>query len=56
MQQDFTHAYCDNCKKITKCRVDDMFYEDISGKYIGGDIYCAECAYILATVYRSNDA
>ena len=55
MQHSFTHIYCDNCKKITECVSDDKLYEDTSGNYAGGDICCAVCFLVLATVYIRND-
>lgn len=55
MQHNFTHIYCENCKKITECRADDKLYEDTSGQYIGGDLCCAVCFLVIATVYVRND-
>lgn len=55
MQSNFTHIYCDNCKKITECMADDKFYNDTSGDYAGGDLCCAECFLVIATVYIRND-
>jgi hypothetical protein len=54
MQHSFTHIYCDNCKKITECVSDDKLYEDTSGKFAGGDICCASCFLVIATVYILN--
>ena len=55
MQHSFTHIYCDNCKKITECNADDKLYEDTSGNYVGGDLCCAACFLVIATVYIRND-
>lgn len=55
MQHNFTHIYCENCKEIKPCRSDDKLYDDTSGKYAGGDLCCAECFIVIATVYVRND-
>jgi hypothetical protein len=51
---DATHAYCPNCKRIQPVKSEPLTNPDDSGKYLGGDIVCAVCAYIIATLYRSS--
>ncbi len=50
-----THAYCDNCDVIRK-----VFFEELHpveaigvvGDWLGGDVVCDECAWIVATLFR----
>ena len=48
---DFSHAYCDYCKKIQPVKRYPLEHEDTSGQFEGGDITCEECYSILVTVY-----
>lgn len=47
-----THAWCDNCHAIQEVRIEIMENVDTTGSYLGGDIVCKVCAWIVATVYR----
>lgn len=48
----FTHIYCDNCRAITESVFDSILIEDVSGKFAGGDICCAACHFVIATLYK----
>ena len=48
----FTHAFCDQCKKIQQVRRGGHG-EDTSGE--SGDIACAVCGWILLTVYSRSE-
>lgn len=47
-------AYCPNCKQIQPVKAEPLTNPDDSGKYLGGDIVCAVCAYIIATLYVTS--
>jgi hypothetical protein len=51
MPNDFTHAYCDICKKIKLVTRESLEGEDRSGSFKGGDILCSVCQSILLTVF-----
>ena len=46
-----SHYYCDNCQKIMPATFRGANHIDVSGEFIGGDIVCNECAWIIATGY-----
>jgi hypothetical protein len=50
MPNDFTHAYCDLCKKIQPVTTESLEGEDSSESF-KGDILCTVCQSILLTVY-----
>lgn len=47
-----THVFCTYCRDIQPAIVEPPTHTSEDGKYIGGDIQCAVCKWILATVYR----
>ncbi len=52
-----THTYCPYCavthgRAINPVTIEPPTNVSECGKYIGGDIQCAECKHILATVYK----
>lgn len=49
---DASHAYCPNCQQIQRIASEPLTNPDESGKYLGGDLVCAVCAYLIATLYK----
>lgn len=47
-----THFYCETCKKVQPASFSGASNLDRSGKFLGGDIVCSECYYIIATAYQ----
>jgi C4-type Zn-finger protein len=53
MDTDFTHAYCHICGTIKPAiREPLQTVPQFEGKFVGGDVLCGKCGYIIATVYR----
>ncbi len=53
-----THAYCDNCEAIRKVFFEELHPVDaigVPGNWLGGDVVCDECAWIVATLFRMGD-
>lgn len=48
-----THIYCEICG-IQPVIIEPAHTEDISGKYIGGDLVCDTCKLVIATHYREK--
>ena len=51
MSKDFTHAYCDLCEKIQEVLREELWGEDTTGQFGGGDIVCTVCGSVLLTVF-----
>jgi hypothetical protein len=49
---DFTHAYCETCNAIRPVIQESLTGPDTSRKFIGGDLLCNECRFIIATLYE----
>jgi hypothetical protein len=52
MHTDFTHAYCENCRLIRPVIQEGFADPDKTGVFVGGDLLCAECRSVIATVYK----
>jgi hypothetical protein len=52
MNDSATHVYCNACGEICPMIQEPLTMVDDSGKYQGGDLLCAVCAFVVATVYR----
>ena len=50
-----THVYCHACGEIRPMIQEPLTVVDDSGKFQGGDLLCAVCAFVVATVYREID-
>ena len=48
----WSHAYCSNCGEIQPVSVNDVGADDVSGRFVGADVICSMCNYVVATVYR----
>lgn len=48
----FSHVFCDNCKTIQPVKFEGYWNTDISESFLGGDLICQSCAFIVATLYR----
>jgi hypothetical protein len=46
-----SHIWCDTCQKIQPTQLEPPDALDLGGKYLGGDLLCAECRRIIATFY-----
>jgi MinD superfamily P-loop ATPase len=46
----YSHGYCNHCKKIQRVCWEDLFRLDNTGNYIGGDVFCKACGSIVATI------
>lgn len=46
-----THAYCPVCHRITPLYQEPLTNKSVCGGYLGGDLVCTKCDYIIATVY-----
>lgn len=51
-----THAYCENCRSIQEVRHEGLDSKDVTGNYLGGDVCCNTCNWIVATMYRKKEA
>ena len=49
-----THFFCDVCQKIQPTFFDGANHADVSGKFMGGDVVCCECSFIIATAFVPN--
>ena len=54
MTDSATHVYCDTCAKIQPAEREPLDVIDISGRFLGGDLLCSVCKFVVATVYRSR--
>jgi hypothetical protein len=52
---DFTHAYCETCNAIRAVIQESLTGPDTSGKFVGDDLICNECHFIIATLYKRLD-
>lgn len=50
--QDSTHLFCSCCASIQPGRYAGEEFRDTTGRFIGGDLVCQKCAYVVATLYR----
>ena len=46
--------WCEVCNKIQPTFFEGTHNFDVSGNFIGGDIVCKECSFIIATAYTPN--
>jgi hypothetical protein len=51
----FTHSWCEVCEKIQLVTQEELRREDKTGKFLGGDLLCAECRLVLLRVYLPKD-
>ena len=49
-----THAYCTNCEGIQAVFFEGLKNVSTDGYFIGGDVVCEECAFIVATLYEEE--
>ena len=47
-----TYYYCGNCQAIRTAFFAGAQQLDVTGRFVGGDIVCEECNFIIATVYK----
>lgn len=47
-----THFWCECCDAITPAILEPLEHEDTTGKFLGGDVVCADCHFVIATMYR----
>lgn len=47
--------WCDACGKIQPTFFEGAHTIDVSGNFIGGDIVCKECSFIIATAYAKTN-
>ena len=49
-----SNFWCEACGEIRPTFFEGAHNIDVSGKFIGGDIMCKECRFIIATAYAPN--
>lgn len=49
-----TNFWCDTCKSIQPAFFEDVYHNDVSETFVGGDILCNKCHTIIATAYAHN--
>ena len=49
--EDMAHFWCEICGEIQPVVFDKTPAEDVSGEFMGRDIVCEECNFIIATFY-----
>ena len=49
-----THFYCECCDKVTPAILESLDGPDRTGKFLGGDVVCADCRFVIATMYREK--
>lgn len=49
-----THFFCEVCQKIQPTFFEGANHADVSGNFIGGDVVCCACSFIIATAYVPN--
>ena len=47
-----THFWCEQCGRIQPVSFEGFTGTDVSEDFIGGDILCDECHFIIATMYK----
>lgn len=46
--------WCEVCRKIQPTFFEGAHQIDVSGKFMGGDVVCKECSFVIATAYAPN--
>jgi hypothetical protein len=49
-----THFWCEVCCAIQPALFEGANHTDTSGTFIGGDVVCSVCDFIIATAYTPN--
>ncbi|MDD5084237.1 MAG: hypothetical protein PHT88_04920 [Candidatus Moranbacteria bacterium] len=49
-----THFWCEICDKIQPTFFEGAHNNDVSETFVGGDIVCKQCHFIIATAYVYN--
>jgi len=49
-----THFWCEVCDAIQPAFFEGANHQDTSGDFVGGDVVCSVCAFIVATAYTPN--
>lgn len=44
-------GYCEVCDKFQPLKHEEPHGENVSGQFVGEDILCVECRYVIATVF-----
>jgi hypothetical protein len=50
----FTHTYCEMCDAIQPVIQESLTDPDTSGKFLGRDLLCNECRFVIATLYKEK--
>lgn len=45
-------GYCAGCQEFQPLEHEALFSEDVSRQFVGGDMLCRECGFVIATVFR----
>lgn len=45
-------AWCPNCAKIQEVDFEGYVNLDVTGGFVGGDVVCSDCAFIITCLYR----
>lgn len=51
-----THAYCELCGEITPATFEPLESPSGDAIYLGGDVVCSRCRFVIATLYRVDDS
>ena len=51
MLNNMTHYWCDICDKIQPASFEGANFKSMDKQFIGGDILCNECHFVIATAY-----
>jgi hypothetical protein len=47
-------GYCAVCQEWQPLEHEALFGEDVTGQFIGGDILCGHCRFVIATVFKPD--
>lgn len=50
-----TFAWCSICNVVSPIYREPMTTPDVTGHFVGGDIVCGECHFIIATVFKKQE-
>lgn len=54
MDQEASHAYCQNCDGIEVAIFEDLRGISYDSAYLAGHVLCARCLYVIATLFKER--
>jgi hypothetical protein len=48
---DSGRGYCEICQQMQPLEHEPLAGEDVSGQFLGGDILCSDCRFVITTVF-----